>query len=193
MKQIKGPKVGQVNRRKLPSQRKRLVRRPRNAPVSRLWETISFFYIEAGLPNPHVPPSYKKKPNEWWDLKCQELKDAIKFLEELEVALTKFEDDFPELAATLPWAESRKEYRALKVKPEIDVMQLASVVWGGDTWFKIAMYKSEFYRACNGQGSRNVQSPEKLERTKQKKSAMKADRMLEKERMGQEVSATDDK
>ena len=194
MNNKRGPKIGQVNRRKLPSQRKRLVRQPRSVPVSRLWETITHFYVEASLPNPHVPPSYKKKPKEWWDLKCQELKDAIKFLEELEVALTKFEDDFPELASTLPWAEERKKYRALKVKPEIDVMQLASVIWHKEEYFKIAFYKSEFYRACNGQGSRNVQSPEKLERTRQKNAALKAARMLEKERLNQEVDAsTDDK
>lgn len=167
-----------------PSQRKRLVNQPRSKPVSRLWETISFFFIEAGLPNPHVPPSYKNKPNEWWDLKVQELKDAIKFIEELEVALTKFEDDFPELASALPWAEERKKYRALKVKPEIDVFQLASVVWGGDTWFKIAFHKSEFWRACAGQGTRNLQTPEKLERARQKKEASKASKLVEQERLG---------
>jgi hypothetical protein len=182
MKNLKGPKIGQFNRRKLPSQRKRLVRQPRSVPVSRLWETITHFYVEAGLPNPHVPPSYKHRPKEWWKLKCQELKDAIKLIEDLEEALTKFEDQFPELAASLPWAEERKKYRALEVKPEIDVFKLASVIWHKEEFFKIAFYKSEFYRACNGQGSRNFHSPEKKERAANKKAALKAARMLNDEK-----------
>ena len=184
MKNLKGPKIGQFNKRKLPSQRKRLVRQPRTVPVSRLWETITHFYVEAGLPNPHVPPSYKNKPKEWWKLKVHELKDAIKLINDLETSLTEFEDKFPELAASLPWAEERKKYRELEVKPEIDVVKLASVIWHKEEFFKIAFYKSEFSRACSGQGNRHKPSAEAKLNADNKKAAMKAARMLEKERLG---------
>lgn len=187
----KGSPAGKWNKRKLPSERKRMLRVPRHEVPSRLHEHVGFFFIELGLPNPFIPVSYKDKPDEWKKLKMKELEEGKRLVEELDRELTAFETKFPELAKQLPWYETRKKWKA--EGGELDELHLASVISGGDTFFKVAFYSSDFNKYVRGQGTRNVHGPEKLERIRQKKSALKADRMLEKERMGQTSTETDSK
>ena len=79
-------------------------------PSERKTKRLNLLFNELGLPNPITPKNRRKNPEKYWNEFHQKVDALIEKIKQIDAALRRFEQDFPEFAKELPWYNERQKF-----------------------------------------------------------------------------------
>lgn len=82
----------------------------RKFPSERQTKRLNLLFNELGLPNPITPKKHRKYYRTYWNDFHDKVDDMIEQIKQIDAALRRFENDFPEFAKELPWFEERQKF-----------------------------------------------------------------------------------
>lgn len=96
-------------------------------------------FTEMGHPCPIVPKSYKKRPDEYWEMMHEKVENGLRLIKVLNEALDEIERTSPEFAMRLPWYQTRKKWKETGAVINEDHLRIEL----------LAFYQKNFLRSCS--------------------------------------------